>query len=201
MANTTKGSFTNKVNMLIAGITKNFTVKNSLTVNGTSMTQVQLLAQLGTLVTLIGNVTDTKAPWTAAVAAAKAGLPAGEQFVAELITAIKQTLGKNSPLLTSFGIATPKPKAARTAVQKTVSTALAANTRVVRGTKSVKAKKSITTSGQPGVTVVGPSGQPLLTVGAVPPGSSAAPTVTVGAAAGAKTSASTTAPGSTPAGK
>src|SRR5208283_3555860 len=105
-------------------------------------------------------------------AALKAAQPAGEQFVSALITVIKQTFGPDSPLLASFGIAPPKPKAARSAVQKAVATALAANTRVVRGTKSAKAKKAITTSGKPGLTVVGPSGEPLLTVGAVPPGSS-----------------------------
>ncbi len=192
MATTTKGSFTNKVSMLIAGINKNFTAKNSVTVDGQSMTQAQLLAQLGTLVTLAGNVTDTKAPWTAAVAAWKAALPGGEEFVSELITALKSTLGKNSPLLASFGIATPKPKAARTAVAKAVSSALSKNTRVVRGTKGPKARLEVTTAGKPGLVVVSPSGEPLLTVGPVAPGSSEPATVTVGATAGAAAAAGST---------
>jgi hypothetical protein len=165
-------------------MTKNFTAKISLLVGGSNMTQVQILAQLAALATVIGNVTDTKSAWSAAVAAEKAGDVASKQFTTNLIAAIKQALGPSSPLLASFGIAPPKPKAARSAVEKAVSTALAANTRAVRGTKSAKQKQAITTTGKPGLTVVGPSGEPLLTVGPVPPGSSEPATVTVGSAAG-----------------
>jgi hypothetical protein len=180
-------------------MTKNFTAKNSLLVGGSTLTQVQILAQLAALATLIGNVADTKSAWSAAVAAMNSGDVAGSEFTANLIAAIKQAFGKGSPLLASFGIATPKPKTALTAVQKAVATALAANTRAVRGTKSEKQKLAITTSGKPGVTVVGPSGEPLLTVGPVAPGSSEPPTVTVGAAAGgaASTPAASTATGNT----
>ena len=194
---TSKASVTNKVNLLIAGMNKNFTAKNSLTVGGQSMTLAQIVAQLAAEVTLIGNVTDTKSAWSAAVAAVKAGATANSLFVANLIAAIKQAFGPSSPLLASFGIATPKPKAALTAVQKAVSTALAANTRVVRGTKSEKQKQAITTSGKPGVTVVSPSGEPLLTVGPVAPGSSAPPTVTVAASAATVSGSTPAATGST----
>ena len=169
------------------------------------MTLAQIMAQLAPLATLEQNVVDTKDAWVAAVAAKKSGLPPIEKFVGLLIAAIKNTLGPESPLLASFGIATPKPKAALTAVQKAVSTALAANTRVVRGTKSAKQKQAISAAGKPGVTVVGPSGEPLLTVAAVPPGSGATQTVVVGAAAGAagaSTDPSTGSPSSsTPTGK
>ncbi len=185
MAGVTKGSRLNKVTLLIAGLNKNLTAKNSLAVGGTSMTLAQLVAQLTAMVTLVGNVTDTKNAWSAAVAAMKAAAVADNKCVANLGTAIKQACGPSSPLLASFGIATPKPKVVRTALQKAVSTALAANTRAVRGTKSAKQKATISAAGKPGVTVVGPSGEPLLTVGAVPPGSGALQTVVVGAAAGA----------------
>jgi hypothetical protein len=190
MAAETESSLTNKVNLLIAGMNKNFTAKNSVTVQGTAMTQGQILTQLALLAPLLGNVVSTKSAWTAAVAAKTAGLPAIETFVGQLISALKNTLGESSPLLASFGIATPKAKTALTAVQKAISTALAANTRVVRGTMSAKKKQTITAAGKPGVTVVGPSGEPLLTVGAVPPGSGALQTVVVGAAAGAAGSTS-----------
>jgi hypothetical protein len=197
MAGVSKSSRLNAINLLIAGMTKNFTAKNSLFVGGSSMTQVQILAQLGAEVTLAGNVTDTKNAWSAAVAAEKSGEAANLKFNANLIAAIKQAFGPDSPLLASFGIATPKPKAALTAVEKAVSTALAANTRVVRGTKSAKQKQAITTTGKPGLTVVGPSGQPLLTVGPVSPGSSEPATVTVGSAAAGSTPEASTATGNT----
>jgi hypothetical protein len=197
MAGVNKNVLLNKVNLLIAGLNKNFTAKNSITVGGTSMTLAQILAQLAPLATLEQNAVDTKNAWEAAVAAKKSGLPPIEKFVGLLIAALKNTLGPESPLLASFGIATPKPKAPRSSVQKAVSTALAANTRVVRGTKSAKQKQSISAAGKPGVTVVGPSGEPLLTVAAVPPGSGATQTVVIGAAAGApgaNSGASTAAP-------
>ncbi len=142
---------------------------------------------------------NAKSAWTAALKTKTTALPADEKFVAALITVIKSTFGEDSPLLASFGIATPKPKAARSTLQKAVSTALSKNTRVVRGTMSAKERQSITTSGKPGLVVVAPTGEPLLTVAPVPPGSSASPTVTVGAAAAAASSppnAGTTSPAS-----
>jgi len=197
MSGTTVASITNKVNLLIAGLNKNFTAKNTITVGGQSLSVTQILAQLAPLATLEGNVVDTKNAWSAVVAAKTAGLPAIEKFVAQLIAALKTTLGEGSPLLASFGIAVAKPLAALSAVAKAVSTALALNTRVVRGTKSAKQKQAITTTGKPGLTVVGPSGQPLLTVGPVSPGSSEPATVTVGSAAAGSTPEASTATGNT----
>jgi hypothetical protein len=191
MAGVSKSSKLNSVNLLIAGMNKNFTAKNSLLIGGTSMTQVQILAQLAAEVTLIGNVTDTKNAWSAAVAAMKSASAANSSFDANLVAAIKQAFGPSSPLLGSFGIATPKPKAVRSAVEKAVATALAKNTRVVRGTKSAKQKQAITLAGTPGLTVVNSSGEPLLTVGPVAPGSGAPPTVTVAAAVADSPAAST----------
>jgi hypothetical protein len=176
-----KDVFGSKVNLLSQGMTTNFTPKNSLTVLGQAMTQVQIVAQLTAIKGRDTAANLAKSAWTVAVAAKKNAMPEDKKFVAALIAVIKQTFGDASPLLASFGIALPKPKTARTAIQKAVTTALSKNTRVVRGIMSAKERQSITTTGKPGVVVVAPSGQPLLTVGAVPPGSSAPPTVTVGA--------------------
>ena len=58
-------------------------------------------------------------------------------------------------------------------------------------------RQAITLSGKPGMTVVDASGEPLLTVGPVPPGSSAPPTVTVAAAVAGTTPEASTATGNT----
>jgi hypothetical protein len=101
-----------------------------------------------------------------------------------LIAALKTTFGKNSPVLASFGIAAPKPRAPRAALEQAISTALAANTRAVRGTLTAKQRQAITATGKPGLTVLGPNGKPLLTVAPVAPGSREPQMVTVGAEAG-----------------
>lgn len=189
-----KDVFGTKVNLLTQGMTKNFTPKNNLTVLGQVMTQVQILAQLTAISGRDSAANDAKNSWTLAVAAKKTAMPTDKKFVAGLISVIKSTFGDGSPLLASFGIANPKPKAARTTLQKAVTTALSANTRVVRGTKSAKAKAAITAAGKPGVVVVGADGQPLLTVGPVAPGSSAPPVVVVGAAAAAASATPDTSP-------
>ncbi len=44
MSGPNKNVLENKVSLLIAGMNKNFTAKNSLTVGGQSMTQVQIWA-------------------------------------------------------------------------------------------------------------------------------------------------------------
>jgi hypothetical protein len=195
-----KDVFGTKVNLLSQGVTQNFTAKNSLTLQGTAMTQVAILARLAAITGRDTASTNAKAAWTAALAAKTAAMPADEKFVAELITVIKSTFGAGSPVLASFGIAAPKAKAALTTIQKAISTALSKNTRVARGTMSAKERQSITTTGKPGVVVVGPDGSPLLTVSPVAPGSSAAPTVTVGAgSAPAANSASGSTAGAAPA--
>jgi hypothetical protein len=181
-----------KLNLLSQGLSKNFTPKNSLVVAGVSMTQAQLLAKIASVLSLDTNVIDTKNAWSASVAANNAGKPAATKWIAALITAIKSNLGDGSPLLASFGIAAPKPKVVRTALEKAVTTALSANTRAVRGTKGAKQRASITTAGKPGVVVVGVDGQPLLSKSVVPPGSGEPPTVLVGAAAAQAGAASST---------
>jgi hypothetical protein len=192
-----KDAWGSKLNLLSQGMNQNFTPKNSLMVAGTSMTQAQILAQIAAVYLLDTNVINSKNSWQANVAANRTGKPAATKWVAALVTAIKSALGESSPLLASFGIAAPKTKVARTAIQKAVTDALSKNTRVARGTKGAKQKAAITTTGKPGVVVVGVDGQPLLSVSPVQPGSGAPPTVTVAASTVGSAPAAGSASGST----
>lgn len=156
-----KKTFLAAVMAMIAGITKDFTARMSLMVGGTSMTQAAILAKLGSIEQLWEQITTTKNAYTAAVKAKDAQSQDAKQFMADLKKAVEVQFGSKSPQLLDFGIALPKPKAARTSAQKAASAGVATQTRKVRGTMSKKAKEQITVSGVPGVVVVGPDGLPL----------------------------------------
>jgi hypothetical protein len=161
-------SVANKITVLEAGFNKDFTAKNSLTLSGTAMTQVQILAQLGGYEDLYTAVATAKSALKVAEAALTAALPGIQTFIEGLVAAVKGVLGPRSPLLADFGIAVPTAKAPRTAAQKAVSAALMKQTKAVRGIIGAKQRAKITVSGTPGIVVVGPNGAPL-PVSVLPP--------------------------------
>jgi hypothetical protein len=193
MATPKKSALADRANQLSAGVTKNFTAASTLAVGGQVLTQAQVLKGLAGTVALHSATTDAESAWRAAVAAQRQGLPALDEFVADLIASLKSAFGKNNPILASFAIAPPKARAARTTLQTAISTALAANTRAVRKTMSAKQRQAITATGKPGLTVVGPDGKPLLSVAPVAPGSREVQKVTVGAASAGTQEADSTA--------
>ena len=166
---------------MLNGVLKNIPVKSSLMLGGSSTTQPQMVTQLKTIVQTAQDVVDAKTAWQAKVASQKTGAPAAKELLDNLVMALKQQFGAANPLLASFGIALPKPRTSRTALERAASHAQTLNTRKARNIISAKERQSITTTGKPGVTVVGPTGQPLLTLAPVAPGSSAKPQVTLAA--------------------
>ena len=157
-------TFLASVVAMIAGITKDVPAKTSLTVGGNSMTQAQILAQLASIKALFDAITAAKNTVTTAVAAKNAGSLAAKQFMADLKKSVEAQFGSSSAELPDFGIALPKPKAARTAAQKAASAAKAEQTRLARGTMGKAQKAAVTVTGAPGVVVVGPDGEPLVGV-------------------------------------
>ncbi len=157
-----KVTFLAKILAMIAGLTKDLTAKMSLMVAGASMTQAQILAKLAAIQKLFDDVDAAKGALQVAVAAKNVGAQDAKQFMADLKKAVEVQFGSHSPLLPDFGIALPKPAAARSSAQKAASAGLAAQTRKVRGTNKGKVQRSeITVAGKPGVVVVGPTGAPL----------------------------------------
>lgn len=203
-----KKTFLAAVLAMIAGFTKDFTAKMSLTVGGVVMNQAAILARLAGIQALFDNITAAKNSVTTAVAAKNAGAQAAKQFMADLKKAVETQFGSSGPQLPDFGIALPKPKAARTAAEKAVSAGLATQTRAVRGIQGKVQRASITTTGKPGVVIVGPDGIPLagVTQGAptppavVPVAASSTPGSSPSAAAATAGNTSTPPAASAPAG-
>ncbi len=151
----------NRTDAMIAGFTKDFTAKMSLTVEGSAMGQPAILTQLGGIKTLLTNVDATRKALTAAVAAKKAGTPDAMTFLANLETALKAQFGSRNPVLQDFGIALPKTKAKPTAEQQAISVAARRQTRQARGTKGKKQALEIVAQGKPGLVLVTATGQPV----------------------------------------
>jgi hypothetical protein len=177
-----------KITALVAGMNKDFTAKNTLTVADVAMTQVQILAQLASLAALYAAVANAKSATKVAEAALQAALPAARTFIEGLEAAIKAQLGVRSPLLADFGIGIPGAKSStRTAAQKAVSSALTKATKTVRGIIGSKQRSDITVSGKPGLVLVGPNGgEPVTVLPATPPG---VPPGATGSVTGASTPA------------
>lgn len=78
------------------------------------------------------------------------------------MAALKAQFGVGNPILTDFGINPKKPTAQRTAAEKAVSVALAAQTKAARGSNlGKKQKEAVTASGTPGLVLVSATGQPM----------------------------------------
>ncbi|MHB1844560.1 MAG: WS/DGAT domain-containing protein [Deltaproteobacteria bacterium] len=178
-----------RVDNMEAGFNKNFTPKQSLTVDGKPLTQGQLLAKLGAVGALFADITTAKNGVKVAVAAKNAALPAARQLLVDLEQALKQLYGSRSAVLPDYGINLPKPRAPRTAEEKALSAAQGKRTRGVRGTMTPKERAKITTAGKPGLVLVDPAGTlvPGVLTGPTPPGSATPSDATAAPASGGAT--------------
>ena len=176
----------NRLTTMAAGFTKDFTAKQSLTVEGTSMLQPAILAQLAEELALITDVEDARNALAAKVAAKKAGTPGTLKFLDGLETALKAAFGSGSAQLQDFGVKPPKAKKQLTAEQKALSVAAAKGTKKVRGIIGKNQRAAITTQGKPGLAVVDAQGNvvPGALTGPTPPGSGTPVTVSPGTVVG-----------------
>ncbi|MHB1846170.1 MAG: hypothetical protein ACYCWW_15205 [Deltaproteobacteria bacterium] len=184
--------FLGKVDALEAGTKKNIVGKATVTVQSNPMTSAQLQAKLGTADALYGAVTSARAALKQALTSWETALPDLRQFVKDYELAIKGLLGSKSPLLVDFGMKPAKP-AVRTAETTAKGVAQGRQTRLVRGTKGKKQRQQITTSGEPGLLFVTPSGQPI-------PGALAGPRAPVSVSPDAGASGGSSSGGSSPSG-
>ena len=139
------------------------------------MTQAQILSNLQAGDQSYAKVTAARLALTQALAAWKTAEAALRTFVADYATALKGQFGKGNPVLADFGIAPAKPPAKRTAAEKAVSVALAAQTKAARGSNlGKKQKQAITAQGKPGLVLVSATGEPIASKvkGPTPPGQS-----------------------------
>ena len=188
---------------LVAGMQKDLTPKQSLTVIGKVMTQVQIIAQIQAITALYTAVDDAKSALKQQEQARADGLPAARLFIEGLEAALKAQFGIRNPQLEDFGIGIPGAKTQRTAEQKAISAAKARQTREAHGIMGKKQRAAITVAGSPGVTLVSPTGQamPGLTTKPTPPAdlSGMTPPV-VPTAPGSSAAPAGSAGGSTPSG-
>lgn len=150
-----------KIAALVAGTTKNIVGKATVVVAGTVMTAAQINAKLGAAATLYTAVTNGRTALKTALAAWTAALPGLKTFIEEYEAALKGLFGPKSVQLEDFGINPKKAPAPRTAAEKAVSSALAKQTKAVRGPTTAKARAKVTTQGTPGLVLVSPSGTPI----------------------------------------
>jgi hypothetical protein len=169
----------NRITSMSAGFTKDLTAKESLTVEGTSMLQPAILAQLATELALVTNAEAARNALATAVAAKKAGAAATTKFLSDLEAALKAAFGSGSAELQDFGIAAPKAKKVLTAEQKALAVAAAKSTKVARGIIGSVQRAKITTQGKPGLALVDAQGNvvPGAVTGPTPPGSGTPVTV------------------------
>ncbi|MHB1845700.1 MAG: hypothetical protein ACYCWW_12810 [Deltaproteobacteria bacterium] len=199
MATPTKANgttFLSKVNKLDAGIQQNFTPRMSVSVAGAPMQEAAISAKLSAIAKLFTDAMDAKSALAQKVSARKAGLADAKSFVANLEETLKQLFGPKSPVLQSFGIALPKARTPRTAADKAISAARAAQTKGVRGTKGSRQKQDITVEGKPGLVVVSPTGEAMHLVPPIGPGGSGPVSVTVGGGSGSSSGSNGSGPAS-----
>jgi hypothetical protein len=181
-----------RITAMQAGFQKDFTAKQSLTVEGTAMLQPAILSQLETELALLTDVDDARNTLASKVAAKKAGTAGTLQFLTGLETALKAAFGTGNPQLLDFGIKPPKVKKALTAEQKALSVAAAKGTKVARGIIGKAQRAKITTQGKPGLALVDVQGNvvPGILTGPTPPGSGTPVTVNAAAVGGGNAPAS-----------
>ncbi len=174
MSNTNKAGqvVISRITAMQAGFNKDFTAKQSLLMDGTSVGQPAILGQLGTFLQVIQGVETARQALAARVAAKKAQSAAVTKYLSQLEAALKQALGSGNPELQDFGIKPPKTRRQLTVQEKAVAAANARATKEARGILGKKQRAKITTAGTPGVAVVDPQGNivPGLSVGPIPPG-------------------------------
>ena len=174
---------------LLAGVEAVLPARSSLMVNGKSTTQAQMVATLEAQIALFDAAATAKAASTAAVSALHNGMPAGDAFVKQLITAIKTFLGDTSPELAQFGIPRPKVRAAQSAGKKAIAQVRRTNTRQARVVMGKNQRAAIQPNVVPTTVTLGADGKPLKTPAATPAPEAApapaTPAAPVGAPSGA----------------
>ncbi|HUB06804.1 MAG TPA: hypothetical protein VMB50_07385, partial [Myxococcales bacterium] len=190
-----------RLTAMAAGFNKDFTAKQSLPVEGTTMLQPAILSQVATYLGIVNDAENARTALASKVAAKKAAMPDITKFLAALETSLKSAFGSGSPELQDFGIAPPKTKKQPSAQTKAVATANAKATKAARGIIGKNARSKITTTGTPGIVITDAQGNvvPGLSTGPIPPGAKApVPVAAVSVGGGTPTPEASAQPASSP---
>ncbi len=141
-----------ELQLLLAGTQKNIPTTSMVDVNGQQMKPADIVAKLQGWIQLMEQKDAAKAPYSTALLAVQAVASDAHQFRVAYGQALKQVLGKNSPLLADFGLSTPQPKP-QTATTRVLAQAKSLATRKARGTLGSVQKQAIKGPGVTSVTV------------------------------------------------
>jgi len=161
-----------QLQLLLAGTQKNIPATSMVGVNGQQMKQADIVAKLQGWIQLLVQKDAAKVPYSTAVQAVQAVASDAHLFRVEYGQALKQVLGKDSPLLADFGLSTPQRKP-QTATTRVLAQAKSLATRKARGTLGSVQKQAIKGPGVTSVTV--PSSGPSVVVPAASEGNAGEP--------------------------
>jgi hypothetical protein len=165
---------------LLAGVQKNIPATSMVDVNGQKLVQSDIVAKLQGWIQLYEQKDAARA---AASSAATALETAGiTQFRVAYGEALKQVLGKSSPLLGDFGLALTQRKEPSTET-RILAQAKSAATRAARKTMGSVQKKAVKGAGVTSVTIA-PNAEPSVVSAGEQASSAVSPTETVTPAAG-----------------
>jgi hypothetical protein len=167
---------------LAAGAQKNIAAGTSLTVGGTLLTLVQIVAKLNGFAALRSDVDAARAALQAKLAVETAQAVAMNAFISAFVKIVRGMFGSQPDVLADFGLQAPKAKTPLTVEQKAAAAAKRKATRAARGTTGSKQKQSIK-GNVTGVTVTPVTAPP------------AAPPVAADGTSGTNAPANTKAPG------
>jgi hypothetical protein len=170
-----------QVQQLLAGAEKDLPVTSTVDINGQEMKQSDIVAKLQGWIQLYEQKDAAKVAAGTAVQALKAVVPEITQFKVVFGQALKQVLGKSSPLLSDFGLGVTQRKVP-TAATRVLAKAKSAATRKARNTMGSVQKKTVKGAGVTSVTV-SPNAAPSVVSAGSQPGSAAvgSPVVASGA--------------------
>jgi hypothetical protein len=162
-------------------------------INGSSVTQKQLLVQLQNIADEYQAVRDAKSAYTTSLQSEKSSVAANKEYMLQFQAAIVAYFGRQSPQLAQFGFTPTKPVKI-TGAEIVSKTAKSNVTRELRGTLGSKEKQAVKATSTPDVTVS--TGKVSTTPPTAPatPAASASSTATAGSTGSNPVSTSTPAP-------
>src|ERR1700678_3635605 len=129
-------AFEQWVSKMVAGFTNNVPSSvTSVTIQGTTLTVAQILAQLTGIASRLSAVDSARELLKEAIATRAANMVADRTFVNDLASALKLMIGpSNQAQLASFGVAPTKARAPLSGEERTIASAKSKATRALRGT-------------------------------------------------------------------
>ena len=146
------GAFERTVLKVIQGVTQVIPAKSSLVVEGSSMTQPQVLQKLQGLVSEYEAIRDARAKLQDAITQAKSSHGDDREFLMQVHVAIVSVLGRKSSQLQQFGY-TPMKSRVKSASKNVEAAAKRTVTRRMRNTMGKKKKETVKASGSPVVSI------------------------------------------------